>query len=290
MTGSSGVPLRIRIWDGLWLLDLLTVLLIVAIIVSPPSIWRIVLGLPFLFFFPGYTLGLALFPNKERIGNVERVALSFGVSIAVVPLIALIMNYSPWGITLESVLYSVVSFIFATSIAAWVRRQRLPEEERFNIEFRLSLPGWSGSTWDKVLSVVLVVFVLGALGSLGYAVAAPRVEEKFTEFYILGAGGEAEDYPEELVVGEEGKVVVGIINREHETVSYRVEVMVNGEKNTVLDSVALEHEGKWEEEVGFIPETVGEMQKVEFLLYKQGQPEVYQSLLLWVNVTSAIME
>jgi uncharacterized membrane protein len=282
--------LRIKIWDGLWLLDLLTVLLIVAIIVSPPSIWRIVLGLPFLFFFPGYTLGLALFPDKERIGNVERVALSFGVSIAVVPLVALIMNYSPWGITLESVLYSVVSFIFATSIAAWGRRQRLPEGERFNIEFRLSLPGWSGSTWDKVLSVVLVVFVLGALGSLGYAVAAPRVEEKFTEFYILGAGGKAEDYPEELVVGEEGKVVVGIINREHETVSYRVEVMVNGAKDTVADSVVLEHEGKWEEEVGFIPETVGEMQKVEFLLYKQGQPEVYQSLLLWVNVTGAIME
>lgn len=276
--------MRIKIGNGLLPLNLLVVLLIALIIISPSSILRIVLGLPLVLFFSGYTLGLVLFPKQEGIDSIERVALSFGVSIAVVPFIGLILNYSPWGITLESMLCSVASFIFVVSIVAWVRRKRLSEGERFDIEFRFSLPGWGGSTWDKVLSVVLVGVILGALGTLGYAIAAPRVE-RFTEFYILGIEGKVGDYPEELVVGEEGEVNVGIVNREHETVSYRVEVMVNGVENTDVGPVVLSHEEEWEGEVSFVPETAGENQKVEFLLYKQGQTEVYHSLLLWIDVT-----
>ena len=276
--------MRIKIGNGLLPLNLLVILLIVLIIVSPSSILRIVLGLPLVLFFSGYTLGLVLFPKQEGIDSIERVALSFGVSLAVVPLIGLILNYTPWGITLESMLYSIASFIFVVSIVAWVRRKRLSEGERFDIELRFSLPGWGGSTWDKVLSVVMVVVILGALGTLGYAIAAPRVE-RFTEFYILGIEGKVGDYPEELVVGEEGKANVGIVNREHVTMSYRVEVMVNGVKNTDIGPVVLSHEEKWEGEVSFVLGTVGEKQKVEFLLYKQGQTEVCQSLLLWVDVT-----
>lgn len=276
--------MRIKIGNGLLPLNLLVVLLIALIIVSPSSILRIVLGLPLVLFFSGYTLGLVLFPKQERIDSVERVALSFGVSLAVVPLIGLILNYTPWGITVESMLYSVASFIFVVSIIAWVRRKRLSAGERFDIEFRFSLPGWGGSTWDKVLSVVLVGVILGALGTLGYAIAAPRVE-RFTEFYILGIEGKVGDYPEELIVGEEGKVNVGIVNREHETMSYRVEVMVNGVKNTDVGPVVLSHEEEWEGEVSFVLGTVGKKQKVEFLLYKQGQTEVCQSLLLWIDVT-----
>ena len=66
------------------------------------------------------------------------IELNFGASIAVVPLIGLILNYSPWGIRLESILWSVASFIFIMVAIAWLRRKRLPEEERFGIEFDLS--------------------------------------------------------------------------------------------------------------------------------------------------------
>ncbi|GAH60338.1 unnamed protein product, partial [marine sediment metagenome] len=201
---------------------------------------RIVLGLPFVLFFPGYVLMAVLFPKREGLGGIERVALSFGMSIAVVPLIGLILNYTWWGITLEPTLYSIASFIFVVSIIAWVRRRRLPEEERFNIEFQLRLPGWGGGAWDKVLSVVLVVAILGALGTLGYVIAKPKVGERFTEFYILGVGGKAEDYPQELTIGEEGKVIVGIINREHERVSYHVEVMIDNVKNNEVGPIELE--------------------------------------------------
>jgi len=143
----------------------------------------------------------------------------------------------------------------------------------------LRLPGW-----DRTLSVILALTILGALGMLGYAIAGPRVGERFTEFYIEGLEGKAADYPKELVLGEEGKVIVGIINREHETVTYQVEVAIDGVKNNEVGPVTLDHDGEWEEIVGFTPERAGDTQKVEFLLYKQGQSEVYQRLHLWVDV------
>ncbi len=144
--------------------------------------------------------------------------------------------------------------------------------------------GWGGSIWNRVLSGILVVVVLGALGMLGYIVATPKVGERFTEFYLFGLSGEAKDYPSLLVVGEEGKVVVGIVNREHETATYRLEVRIDGVISNEVDPITLEHDEEWEEMVGFTPDKVGDRQKVEFLLYKQGQNEAYRGLHLWVDV------
>lgn len=61
--------------------------------------------------------------------------------------------------------------------------------------------------------------------------------------------------------------------------------MINGAENAGIAPVVLEHDDRWEREVSFMLERGGEDQKVEFLLYKQGQTEVYQSLHLWVNIT-----
>ena len=96
--------------------------------------------------------------------------------------------------------------------------------------------------------------------------------------------GKAEGYPKELVVGKEAKVMVGIANREHETVSYRVEVTIDGTRHSEIGPVVVLHDDRWEREVGSIPAQSGDNQKVEFLLYRQGQSEAYRSVHLWINV------
>ncbi len=287
--------MKAKLDKDLWLISILTILLAVVIAFFPTTPARIILGLPFLLFFPGYTLVAALFPKRGSLGGVERVALSFGLSIAVVPLIGLILNFTPWGIRLEPILVSVSVFIIATSGVAWYRREKLAPEERFTVLFNFRLPSWQGqSRPDKVLSIVLIVAIMGTIGTLGYVVATPRVGEKFTEFYILGPDGKAENYPTELKVGEEGKVIVGIVNHEKEAVSYRVEIWIDGEKTELrIDgvdreqvNVELEHEGKWEKEVDFVPQKAGR-QKVEFVLYKGGKAYFEEPLHLWIDVKAA---
>ena len=141
----------------------------------------------------------------------------------------------------------------------------------------------SGSIRDRVLSITLIAAVSAAVAMLGYTISSPPAEP-FTEFYILGSSGEAADYPKELVVGEEGKVIVGIINREREAVSYSLEIKINEVMNNRVEPVMLEHGEKWEEEVSFTPNRIGDKQQVEFFLYRQGQTEVYQELYLWIDV------
>jgi uncharacterized membrane protein len=165
-----------------------------------------------------------------------------------------------------------------------LRRKNLYSHERFDIEFRLRLPALGKSMADKILSIVLVVAILGAVGTLIYVVATPKVGERFTEFYILGEEGKATDYPKELVVGEEGKVVIGIVNHEYETVNYQVAVVVNDVMDHEVGPIALMHEEKWEAEVSFIPKAAGDNQKVEFFLYKNGETEPSEQLRLWIDV------
>jgi len=146
------------------------------------------------------------------------------------------------------------------------------------------LPSWGGGTWDKVLSIVLVAAILGALGMLIYVVAVPKIIGEFTEFYILGSEGKATNYPQRLAVGDEGKVIVGIVNHEGKEVSYQLEVRIDGEQKRNLEPIVLNNGQKWEEIVAFTVDKQGEEQKVEFLLYKLGQTEVYDSLRLQIDV------
>jgi len=278
--------MRIRVQNELLLLNILVILLILIITFFPSSVLRIILGLPFLLFFPGYTLVSALFPRRSSLDSIERVALSFGLSVVVAPLTGFILNYTPWGIRIYPILVSLTIFILATSVIAWHRRRRLAEEERPTISFNLGLPPWKAQrSLDKILSAILIAVILGVTATLGYVISTPKVGEKFTEFYILGLEGKSVDYPQELKVREEGRVMVGIINREHEIVSYRVEVRINGVKNNQVGPLELGHDEEWEEIVSFTPDRAADSQKVEFLLYKNGESEPYlKPLHLWIGV------
>lgn len=262
-------------------------LLLFPLVAFTSGVLRIIFGLCLVLFFPGYTLLSALFPRKGNLSNIERVALSFGLSIAIVPLVGLILNYTPWGIRLYPILIAITIFIFAAAAIAWQRQRRLPSQERFEVTFTVALPQWAGmSNLDKGLSIGLAVAIVAALGCLGYVIANPKQGEKFTEFYILGPEGKAENYPQQVMVGEEAKVILGIVNHEHQLLSYRVEIKINGVKNKEIGTGILAHEEKWERVMGFTPEEVGVKQKVEFWLYKDDalQPHLEEPLHLYINV------
>jgi uncharacterized membrane protein len=112
----------------------------------------------------------------------------------------------------------------------------------------------------------------------------PKVGEQFTEFYILGMDGKAEGYPQELKPGEEGEVIVGVVNHEYQQEKYYVEVRMDDQVLPREGPITLEHEKEWERTVTFSYPQVRENLKVEFLLYREGDEEPYRSLHLWVNI------
>jgi len=83
---------------------------------------------------PGYSLIAALFPRRDDLDGIERIALSFGLSIAVVPLLGLGLNYTQYGIRLVPILAVLSVFTVSLAVIAGVRRCWLPEADRFVVE------------------------------------------------------------------------------------------------------------------------------------------------------------
>jgi hypothetical protein len=81
---------------------------------------RYVLGSVFVLLLPGYSLIKTLFPTRE-IDNIERTALSIGMSLALVPLVGLLLNYTPWGIRLTPVTLSLLSLTTILTITGLQR-------------------------------------------------------------------------------------------------------------------------------------------------------------------------
>jgi uncharacterized membrane protein len=262
-------------------------LLILAIYLLPLPALRIILGGPFVLFFPGYTMVAALFPGREDLEGLERLGLSLGLSIAILPLMGQVLNYTPWGITLLSTVMSAIVFIVGCSAIAYYRRGRLPLEDRFALRLEFDVQGWrSGGVLDRSLTVALGVSIAAAIGTFLFVLAKPEVGERFTEFYVLGPYGEADDYPKKVVQGQLINPIVGVINREHEDVTYRISVEVGGQEVEQISDIHLAHDEKWVKRVVFALEEPGKQQRLEFLLFREGQEEPYRSLHLWLDVAA----
>ena len=125
----------LRVWDrNLWfygavLTALLTTLIVYTLPEDLPLVAvRYVFGSVFVLFVPGYVTVEALFPKRELDG-IERFALSVGLSLALVPLIGLLLNYSPWGIRLTPIIVSLVLFTLAVACVGVARRFRVAAEK-----------------------------------------------------------------------------------------------------------------------------------------------------------------
>lgn len=96
----------------------------------PIILARYVLGSLFILFLPGFSLVKALFPKKE-LDSAERVALSLGLSLAIVPIFGLLLNYTPWGIRLAPITLVLLSFTIFLSFVAMIREynEKLPKPE-----------------------------------------------------------------------------------------------------------------------------------------------------------------
>jgi len=277
-----------RIEIDLLAIVILTFILVIIILTDSIQWLRVVLGFAILILFPGYLFIGALYPKKDSLSYINRIALSLGLSIVIVVFIGLVLNYLPWGIGLHPLILSISIFIFFLATITWYIRSHYHPDERYAITIKP--PDWNLIDYFGSLSrahlglvVFIICLIVGFTVFLSYTLVRPPEKPPFTEFYILGIEERADNYPLDLKLGEEGVVIVGIVNHEHVAINYRVEVVVEDNKTYELFPIVLAPEEKWHGELKFIPEPIVKRQKVEFRLNKDAGRSG-EVRYLWVNV------
>ncbi|MDD2614163.1 MAG: DUF1616 domain-containing protein [Methanosarcina sp.] len=263
------------------------------------SLIRTALGLPLLLFLPGYALISMLFPEKNGLEGMERIALSVAMSVSVVPLIGLALSYTSWGIKEIPLLTSFSAFTLLMLVAAYVRRRKLPADREFEVSFRAltatlisEAMGEPESKTEKSLRIFLALSFLILIGTGAYVVLVPQEREPFTEFYILGSNGMANNYTTEYIQGESGTYIIGITNNEHRTMNYTMEVRLENKPLPLpekLQHIRLAHDKALKEPLEIMPPFKGENMKLEFLLFNETEKNVpYKDLRLWINVEEEV--
>jgi uncharacterized membrane protein len=263
---------------------ILSILTVIAVLALPDgNALRILFAIPFLLFIPGYALVSFLWTKKGDLGNLERIALSFGLSIAIIIVLGLILNYTPWGLSLLLILMSCFGFIIAFSMLALYRRMKTPVEERFFIRFDFGLPKGELPRTDKILTILIVASLIVAGSVLGYVVVTQKTGERYTEFYILDKNGTTEDYPKNLTVGESKTIIVGIVNHEGERTNYSIKINLLNKTDDMNDtwnySIAVNDDERHEFNFDFSIAS-NDTYRLEFLLFRETDVEPYLELHL----------
>ncbi|WP_247731036.1 DUF1616 domain-containing protein [Halovivax limisalsi] len=252
---------------------------------SPPI--RALVGLPLVFLAPGYAVVAALFPRSSgatdghggagaaggsgsanrRIAppgalesvrdgppsTIERLALSFGTSLALLPMIAFVVATVD-TFAAASVVASLVAFVLGGTALAAIRRYRVAPSDRYRLDVAGSVPDTRamlvGSPAFTLANLALVGAVVLALATGGYALLAPQDGETYTDMQLLTTDESGEyvagGFPDAIESGASVPVTVAVENQEDQDTSYTVlvrqETYANGSvvDHTTLDRVAYE--------------------------------------------------
>ena len=261
---SVGLPTKLATGPtDLWAVVVLTLLADGVVLAGGPGLLRMAAAGLLLFALPGYAVVAALYPGRERpvpgsderegITLGERVGLSFGVSLAVVPLVALLTwpltrsiaaNFPTTIRPLRASMVPVLTLVVVVgAVLAARRRSRLPAGHQFTVpvdEWVSSLRaamGPSASRGSRLLTVALGLSILLAAASLGYGLASPVDGEQYTSAAVLTPGEDGEPvatgYPSTLEAGEPVDLVLKLGNHEGEDTQYTV--VVRAERLSVGD-------------------------------------------------------
>lgn len=284
----------------------------------PPDLALLVLLLPLLLLFPGYALIAVLFPHppevdaraetsgwpKGGIDIVERLALAFALSIALLPFVGFGLTATPWGITQTTVAGGMAAVTVLFAAIGIVRAARMDPARRYLVVDRARFArAADADSVSLAVSLTLVLSVLIAVGVFGFTMAMPQEGEGTTEVYILNPAGEgdpvAADYPDTIELGESIDIAFGLENHEREETSYTLVVQLealDGNEVTEAEELAREdntvaHGGEWSQTLELAPTFAGDNLRISFLVYEGDPPSTpdqsnaYRHVHLWIDVT-----
>ncbi|MFZ0441129.1 MAG: DUF1616 domain-containing protein [Methanobacterium sp.] len=273
------------------IVTLLAIFCLVAVVTSElNNIYiRIVFEYSMILFLPGYALTTFIFPRNKDLKIMKRLVLSFLFSIAITLFFSLILIISTSETILTSILIFNSIFVLIIQPASLFRRKQVSEKFDYDLtEFLKSSKLSFNNKFqrNKINSIIIVIFIVLVISMAAYVILSPKNDENYTEFYILGSGGNAYNYPTNLTVNQTGIVYVGIVNHEGSNVTYEMNVRLDN--NTLsTQNITLQKNEQREIPYSFMVTNPGQNQKLEFFLYKLPDGKnVYRYLSLQIDVYS----
>lgn len=288
---------------------------------------RAVVGLPLLLFFPGYAVLTVLFPGRpprsrygsfdphaRSVSGVERLALSFGISLALLPLIALALwTVDDQGFGIQALLGVITAVIVLGMAYGIYRRLQLPTRQRYRVPFgygvtELRAGVFAGGVIGTLLRLGLALSVVLAMGTLGYAILVPNQSASYTGVSLLtrDTSGDLTAANYSNATTENGAdLILSVQNNERTAVSYTAVVRaqrvgIDGDQVTVRSSSELQRLQTTVAagETNYLPHSVSpsmnrenQSLRLQYLIYKGEPPAVttqsnaYRTLFLWSNTS-----
>ena len=239
----------------------------------------------YLFVVPGYALLAVLFPRAAALSLLERGVFSVGASLALVGLLGIPLDATPWGIQLWTLLAVQVYVVLILLGITLGRRRRLDPSDRAAplavLSGRLSM-AWERRNvvggGSRILQVAIVLAVVGAVGATAYTATTPLPSEQFTELYVLGAEGTIEGVPANATAGGSVQLMLGVRNHEFETETYGLQVQVReggGDPEGVRWTTTrrLAHNETWETTRAFDVPADADQVRLQVLVFRGDPPE-----------------
>ncbi|MFD1514285.1 DUF1616 domain-containing protein [Halomarina rubra] len=291
---------------------------------------RLAIILAALFFLPGYALTTVLFPRAPKVRetnrtwfapinghglpdrpqSAERLVLSFGLSLVLIPLAGLGLSALSLGYSVETVGNATTVLIIAPLLLGTIRRLQTPEESRYIVSFSSALQRPHGrvvgeSQTDTAVNLILLFGVLTAVSVLTLAVTAPLSGATYTDFSIVTQNQNGElvtsGYPSEFVVGEHQPLTFIVDNNEGQAAEYEVVILLErvDDSGAVVERFELDRfsrtveDGQWVEEHQVSPTATGENLRLTYVLYKGDAPvepdlsSAYRSAYIWIDVSES---
>jgi hypothetical protein len=97
----------------------------------PLVLMRYLLGSVFMMFLPGYSVLRSLFPERmtvsgqgREVEGAERIVLAIVMSMTLVPVVGLLLNYTPFGLSTNSITMSLLTLTLTFATAGAILEQR----------------------------------------------------------------------------------------------------------------------------------------------------------------------
>jgi len=240
---------------------------------------RLIVGLIFLLVLPGLALVSALFPRQADLNGIERLALAVGTSISITAGVAALLNFTPWGIELSSMVISIGLITILFAVVGYYRLRNTADDREAVQSARENKSVRMGG----LLFGIAVAILMLAFGINTYHAVIGEPEENITQLFLQSADGSRLEGPIEVGVGEPVSFMIGVVNHEHAAMPFTVEIL-NNDSVEQIDDFYLENSESWTSTYALHIDNSGENQEVSIFLYKGSEKTPYRTLHMWVTV------